>query len=85
MGRRLSTVPTQDALFVILMLVGVVCVIGLIMAMFGAGEANVRDSGTTYMYIAGLGALPWGIAALISFTVASMRARTLKEEREGQR
>ena len=69
-----------DGLFALLVIIGLLFVAAFIFSLIAAGDANAQDKTDTFVYIAGVGAAPWVIAALISFGLAGLRAKAITDE-----
>ena len=68
--------PTADGVLILVVFLAVVFLVMFVAAMMGSGTANSQDKFTTYAYVAGLGAAPWGLLVVITGALAVSRVRS---------
>jgi len=73
-GKRYD--PTADGLLVLIFAVALAFLVFFVAAMIGSGTANARDEFTSYAYLAGLGAAPWGLLLIVTLGAAAARITT---------
>jgi NADH:ubiquinone oxidoreductase subunit 6 (subunit J) len=68
--------PTADGLLVLIFAVALAFLVFFVAAMVGAGDANSQDKFSSYAYLSGLGAAPWGLLLVVTLVAAAARIRT---------
>jgi hypothetical protein len=75
-ARRVDSL--SDGIVLLLTLLGAAFAVVFILAMVGAGEANRQHvPATQFLFLSGVGAGPWAIAAIVAWAGAAIRATLL--------